>query len=97
VFRMIEQRVPTLAYYYFDVRYERESNLSEEGMRTLLSKLGFSVANFSYRFDCVGSERSLRHKMTLQTTDRTAAARLARWLEENPGVIEFRLSPGNDA
>jgi putative Mg2+ transporter-C (MgtC) family protein len=97
VFRMIEQRVPTLAYYYFDVRYERESNLSEEGMRTLLSKLGFSVANFSYRFDCVGSERSLRHKMTLQTTDRTAAARLARWLEENRGVIEFRLSPGNDA
>jgi putative Mg2+ transporter-C (MgtC) family protein len=97
VFRIIEQRVPTLAYYYFDVKYERESNLSEEAMRALLKKLGFSVANFSYRLDCIGSDRSLRHKMTLQTTDRGAAARLARWLEENRGVIEFRLSPGNDA
>ncbi len=97
VFRLIEQRVPTLAYYYFDVKYERESNLSEEAMRALLKKLGFSVANFSYRLDCIGSDRSLRHKMTLQTTDRGAAARLARWLEENRGVIEFRLSPGNDA
>ena len=97
VFRVIEQRVPTLAYYYFDVKYERESNLSEEGMRALLKKLGFSVANFSYRLDCLGSDRSLRHKMTLQTTDRGAASRLARWLEENRGVIEFRLSPGNDA
>ena len=55
VFRVIEQRVPTLAYYYFDVKYERESNLSEEGMRALLKKLGFSVANFSYRLDCIGS------------------------------------------
>src|SRR5690242_499440 len=89
VFRVIEQRVPTLAYYYFDVKYERESNLSEEAMRALLKKLGFSVANFSYRLDCIGSDRSLRHKMTLQTTDRGAAARLARWLEENPGVIEL--------
>jgi putative Mg2+ transporter-C (MgtC) family protein len=97
VFRLIEQRVPTLAYYYFDVKYERESNLSEEAMRALLKKLGFSVANFSYRLDCIGNDRSLRHKMTLQTTDRGAAARLARWLEENRGVIEFRLSPGNDA
>jgi putative Mg2+ transporter-C (MgtC) family protein len=96
VFRMIEQRVPTLAYYYFDVKYERESNLSEEGMREILKKLGFSVANFSYRLDCIGSDRSLRHKMTLQTTDRGAASRLARWLEENRGVIEFRLAPGND-
>jgi len=34
--------------------------------------------------------------MTLQTTDRKAAARLARWLEENQTVLEFRLSPTGD-
>src|SRR6185436_4802287 len=96
VFRWIEMRVPTQAYYYFDVKYAREGNLSEEGMRELLNKLGFSVANFSYRLDGVGSDRSLRHKMTLQTTDRKAAARLARWLEENQTVLEFRLSPTGD-
>ena len=40
-----------------------------------------------------GDERCLRHKMTLQTTDRNAASRLARYLEENQTVLEFRLSP----
>lgn len=96
VFRWIEMKVPTQAYYYFDVKYEREGNLSEEAMRELLKKLGFSVANFSYRLEGSGADRMLRHKMTLQTTDRAAAARLARWLEENRTVLEFRLSPTGD-
>jgi putative Mg2+ transporter-C (MgtC) family protein len=96
VFRWVENHVPTQAYYHFDVQYTREGDLSEEGMRALLGKLGFSVANFSYRLEGVGRERLLRHKMTLQTTDRGAAARLARWLEENQTVLEFRLSPAGD-
>jgi putative Mg2+ transporter-C (MgtC) family protein len=96
VFRWIEMRVPTQAYYYFDVQYAREGNLSEEGMRELLAKLGFSIANFSYRLDGAGPARLLRHKMTLQTTDRGAVARLARWLEENQTVLEFRISPTGD-
>ena len=96
VFRWIEMHVPTQAYYWFDVKYAREGNLSEEATRELLGKLGFSVANFSYRLDGVGIERSLRHKMTLQTTDRGAASRLARWLEENNTVLEFKLSPTGD-
>lgn len=96
VFRWIEMRVPTQAYYYFDVQYSREGTVSEEGMRSLLGKLGFSIANFSYRLDGTGQQRLLRHKMTLQTTDRGAAARLARWLEENHSVLEFRLSPTGD-
>ena len=95
-FRWIEMHVPTQAYYYFDVMYSREGNLSEEGMRELLGRLGFSVANFSYRLEGVGAERRLRHKMTLQTTDRGAASRLARWLEENQTVLEFRLAPTGD-
>ncbi|HET9475839.1 MAG TPA: MgtC/SapB family protein [Steroidobacteraceae bacterium] len=96
VFRWIEMRVPTQAYYYFDVMYAREGNLSEEGIRELLRKLGFSIANLSYRLEGVGNDRFLRHKMTLQTTDRSAASRLARYLEENQTVLEFRLSPTGD-
>ena len=38
VFRWIEMRVPTQAYYYFDVKYAREGNLSEEGMRELIAQ-----------------------------------------------------------
>jgi putative Mg2+ transporter-C (MgtC) family protein len=95
-FRWIERRVPTQAYYYFEIRYSREGNLSEEAMRALLNKLGFSIANFSYRLDGASADRVLRHSMTLQTTDRGAAPRLARWLEENTTVHEFRLSPSGD-
>jgi putative Mg2+ transporter-C (MgtC) family protein len=96
VFRWIENRVPTQAYYFFDVQYVREGTLSEEAIIAILAKLGFSVANFSYRLEGVGQQRTLRHRMTLQTTDRGAAARLARWLEENQTVVEFRLSPSGD-
>jgi putative Mg2+ transporter-C (MgtC) family protein len=96
VFRWIESRVPSQAYYFFDVQYEREGNLSEESLLAALAKLGFSAANFSYRLEGTGSQRVLRHRMTLQTTDRGAAKRLARWLEENKTVVEFRLSPTGD-
>src|SRR5262245_29807873 len=96
VFRWIEMRVPTQAYYNFDVQYAREGSLSEEKMLELLHKLGFSVANLSYRLDGTGENRQLRHKMTLQTTDRGAAKRLARYLEENQTVSEFRISPTGD-
>jgi putative Mg2+ transporter-C (MgtC) family protein len=96
VFRWIEMRVPTQAYYYFDVKYSRDGNLSEEGMKEILTRHGFSIANFSYRLDGAGADRVLRHNMTLQTTDRTAASRLARWLEENTAVHEFRISPTGD-
>jgi putative Mg2+ transporter-C (MgtC) family protein len=96
VFRWIENRVPTQAYYFFDVQYGREGDLSEEALLGALDKLGFSAANFSYRLEGAGNQRVLRHRMTLQTTDRGAAKRLARWLEENKTVIEFRLSPTGD-
>jgi putative Mg2+ transporter-C (MgtC) family protein len=96
VFRWIENRVPTQAYYNFDVQYDREGSLSEEKMLEILAKLGFSVANLSYRLDGNGEQRLLRHKMTLQTTDRGAVKRLARYLEENQTVSEFRISPTGD-
>jgi|SRR5688572_17026197 putative Mg2+ transporter-C (MgtC) family protein len=96
VFRWVEMRVPTLAYFHFDVRYARDGDLSEEALQDLLGKLGFSLAHFSYRLDGANNERVLRHSMTLQTRDRTAASRLARYLEENQTVLEFRLSPSGD-
>jgi putative Mg2+ transporter-C (MgtC) family protein len=96
VFRWVELKVPTLSYFNFDVKYARDGDLSEEAMRELLRKLGFSIANFSYRLDGAGEERLLRHTMTLQTRDSRAASKLARYLEENKTVLEFKLSPTGD-
>jgi putative Mg2+ transporter-C (MgtC) family protein len=94
LFRWIELRVPTQAYYNFDVKYENDGNLTEDAMRTLITRHKFSIANFSYRLD--GEGRVLRHSMTLRSTDRSAASRLAHTLKENPTVIEFRISPTGD-
>jgi putative Mg2+ transporter-C (MgtC) family protein len=94
VFRWIEMRVPTQAYYNFDVKYANDGNLTEEEMRGLIQQHKFSIANFTYRLDAEG--RVLRHSMTLQTTDRGAASRLAHTLKENPTVLEFRISPTGD-
>jgi putative Mg2+ transporter-C (MgtC) family protein len=94
VFRWIEMKVPTQSYFNFDVKYEKGGTLSEEDMRTLIKRHDFSIANFTYRLEAEG--RVLRHSMTLQTTNRTAAKRLATSLKENPTVLEFKLSPTGD-
>ena len=94
VFRWIEMRVPTQAYFNFDVKYAKEGNLSEDEIRALIQRHKFSIANFSYRLETEG--RVLRHSMTLRTTDRTAASRLAHTLREYSTVLEFKLSPTGD-
>jgi len=94
VFRWIETRVPTQAYFNFDVKYEKDGTLVEEDLRALIEGHSFTIANFSYRLETEG--RILRHSMTLRTTDRGAAARLALELKENPTVLEFKLSPTGD-
>ena len=83
VFRWIEMRVPTQAYYYFEMRYEREGNLSEEGMRELLKRLGFSIANFSYRLDGSGDRSHAAAQHDAADHGSRRGPRLARWLEEN--------------
>jgi len=94
VFRWIELRVPTQSYFNFDVKYAKDGTLSESDMRALIKQHAFSIATFSYRLETEG--RVLRHSMTLQTTDRTSASRLAHTLKENPTVLEFKLSPTGD-
>jgi putative Mg2+ transporter-C (MgtC) family protein len=94
LFRWIEAKVPTQTYFNFDVKYEKSGDLSEDDMRALITKHNFSIADFSYRLETEG--RVLRHSMTLRTTDRTAAKRLATALRDNSTVLEFKLSPTSD-
>lgn len=94
LFRWIEARMPTQAYYHFDVRFNRESGLAEESLRALIGSYGFSIANFSHRLD--GEGRVRRHSMVLRSPDRSAASRLADRLEADTSVLEFRISPTGD-
>ena len=92
LFRWIEARMPTQAYYHFEVRFSRTAAVSERQIRELVEGHGFSIANFSYRLE--GPVR--RYSMTLASADRSSAGRLAVHLEGQDYIQEFRIAPTGD-
>jgi len=93
-FRWIEARMPSQAYYHFDVRFARAAPMAERQVRDLVEAHGFSIANFSYRLE--GEGRIRRHSMVIRSADRSAAGRLSVSLEGMEAVIEFRIAPTGD-
>lgn len=51
VFRWLEARMPTQVHYHFEIRFERDSGMTEQALMALLKDYGFSVASPSYRLD----------------------------------------------
>ncbi|HUQ25286.1 MAG TPA: MgtC/SapB family protein [Burkholderiales bacterium] len=94
LFRWIEARMPTQAYYHFDVRFARAAPVTEATLRQMVEGHGFSIANFSYRVD--GEGRIRHHGMVIRSADRSAAGRLSEALERSETVLEFRIAPTGD-
>lgn len=94
LFRMIEARMPTLAYYHFEVRYSPGSDMSDEQLAALIAGHGFTLDKLTYRVD--GEARIRRRSAVIRTSDRSGARRLAEALEKNPAVTEFRIAPAGD-
>ena len=92
-FRWIEARMPSQAYYHFEVRFAREGGMTEQQLRELVERHGFSIANFSYRLD---EGRVRRHSMVIRSADRSSAGRLSEALEQTVTVHEFRIAPTGD-
>jgi putative Mg2+ transporter-C (MgtC) family protein len=93
LFRWIEARMPSQAYYHFDVRFARSAGMTERQVRELVEKHGFSIANFSYRLEAEGR---VRHSMVIRSADRSGAGRLSVSLEGMESVLEFRIAPTGD-
>src|SRR4051812_28066768 len=94
LFRWIEARMPSQAYYHFDVRFARSAPMAERHVRELVESHGFSIANFSYRLE--GEGRIRRHSMVIRSADRSGAGRLSVTLEGMDAVLEFRIAPTGD-
>ncbi|WP_421663716.1 MgtC/SapB family protein [Nitrospira sp. BLG_2] len=92
--RWIETRMPTRAYYHFEVHFTRASDMTETALRTLIESYRFTIANFSYHLDAEGRIR--RHSMVLRTTDRSSASQLSEKLQATESVHEFRIAPTGD-
>jgi putative Mg2+ transporter-C (MgtC) family protein len=93
LFRWIEARMPSQAYYHFSVRFARSAGMSERQLRELVESHGFSIANFTYRLE---AERVRRHSMVIRSADRSGAGRLSVTLEAIESVLEFRIAPTGD-
>ena len=93
-FRLIEERMPTLAYFHFELKLARAIALKEDALRALVESHGFSIANFSYRMDAEGGVR--RHSMVIRSPSKSSARRLSETLENTESVLEFRISPTGD-
>jgi putative Mg2+ transporter-C (MgtC) family protein len=94
VFRWIEARMPSQAYFHFEVRFAQSIEMTERQLRELVESHGFSIANLSYRLG--GEGRVRRYSMVIRSAERSAAGRLSVTLEEMQSVLEFRIAPTGD-
>jgi putative Mg2+ transporter-C (MgtC) family protein len=93
-FRWIEAWMPSEAYAYHYIRFDRNDAMPEEEVRALLAQHSFTVGNMSYRVTRDGP--SFEYRMTIRTTDPNNTAHLAAALRKLELVREFRISPMGD-
>jgi putative Mg2+ transporter-C (MgtC) family protein len=94
VFRLIEHRLPSEFYAHHTLKFDRNSAMSEEDIRRLISRHGFSIANLSYRLAEGG--KIFEYRMVIRTRDRQNAEALSQHLRKLDDVIEFRIAPTGD-
>ena len=94
VFRWIEMKIPSLFYAFFVVRFSLDDKISEKELRELVSEQGFSIANLNYRMN--RDSGYFEYRMTMRSSHRDDAQRLADKLAMLPKVLEFRISPTAD-
>jgi putative Mg2+ transporter-C (MgtC) family protein len=94
VFRQIEAWMPAQHYAHFQVRFPRDTAMSEEELRELVGRFDFTIANLSYRLEDGG--RCFEYRMVIRSSRHEQAARLAQALEQTPSVVEFRIAPTGD-
>jgi len=94
MFRTIEEWMPSLAYFHFELKLAPNTSLDEAALHKLVAEHGFSIANFSYRMDAEGRIR--RHSMVIRSSDKASAGRLSKTLENTETVLEFRIAPTGD-
>jgi putative Mg2+ transporter-C (MgtC) family protein len=94
VFRWIERIMPNLLYAHLHVRFRREAVASEDELRAMVVRHGFSIANLSYELNDRG--QSFEYRMIIRTRDPANAQTLARTLTALPSVLAFRIEPTGD-
>jgi putative Mg2+ transporter-C (MgtC) family protein len=94
IFRFIEAKLPSEFYAHHILRFSRNRVMSEEDMRKLISKHGFTIANLSSRLTEGGQQ--FEYRMTIKSRNRENGEALSKHLRKLPEVVEFRITPTGD-
>ncbi len=92
--RFIEMKLPSEFYAHHVLCFRRSAVMSEEKLRELLGRYGFSIANLSSRLTEGGE--MFEYRMVLRSRDPKQAEALSQHLRSLPEVVEFRISPTGD-
>ncbi len=94
LFRWIEVRMPLQFFAHFVVAFERGSAMSEQDLRALLVRQGFSIAKFGWHLD--DATGKLSYQMVIRSRRPQGAASLSSELLGRPEVRGFRITPTGD-
>ena len=94
VFRRIESMLPSEYYAHHVLAFNRKSVMSEENVRNLIVRHGFSLTNLSSRLSEGG--KLFEYRMTISSRDERAVEALSKHLLGLPQVKEFRITPAGD-
>lgn len=89
LFRLIEEKITTLAYAHLRLRFHNEAVMTEEELVHLIVNQGFSIAHTSYRSD--KPMEYFEYSMTIRTPDKDNMRRLAVVLSNMKSVLEFNI------
>ena len=94
VFRWFEALIPSESFAHHHIRFHRQHVMSEEEVRQLLKRHGFSISNMTYRM--INDGEYFEYRMIISTKDHTNTPRLAETLRGLDHINEFRISPTGD-
>ena len=94
VFRRVESMLPSEYYAHHIISFDRKSALSEDAVRKLVGRYGFSLSNLSSRLSEGG--KLFEYRMTISSRDQRAIDALSKHLRGLPQVKEFRITPVGD-
>ena len=89
--RRIEDRLPSQTFVHFAVRFRRTPDTSEERLRALIRRHGFTISEFAYSLDA--ASQVLEYRGVMWTKAPPPLPEVERSLLALPDVLQFTMSP----
>ena len=92
--RWIESRLPRTFHAQLAVMFERDAALTEQALRDVIARQGFTVQNFSHRL--TGGGQKIEYRATIRNGRSISLDGLSGTLRQMPSVTEYRIMPSGE-